>query len=95
MGREDEARRLLARLRRSDCDENAVEVENEMYDIMAIVEEERAAAVAGGDGYIAQLTKRDLLNTRRRVILTVWLQICQELCGIGVITVYGASERYW
>lgn len=28
---------------------------------------------------------------RKRVVLSVWLQIMQELTGIGVVTVYGTS----
>lgn len=87
MGREDEARRLLARLRTDDLDEEAVEVENELYDIMSVVEQERKNASSGSDSYWAMLTRSDLYHTRRRVILTVWLQIAQELVGIGVITV--------
>lgn len=30
-------------------------------------------------------------EVRWRVVLSVWLQIMQELVGIGVITVYGRS----
>lgn len=34
------------------------------------------------------------VELRKRVVLSVWLQIMQELTGIGVVTVYGMSPLY-
>lgn len=48
---------------------------------------------AENNSYIRMLFPRtkSQRELRRRVVLSVWLQIMQELVGIGVITVYGKA----
>ncbi|EST08802.1 General substrate transporter [Kalmanozyma brasiliensis GHG001] len=87
MGRVDEARRILSRLREQD-----VEVERELQEILAVARVERVRQGNGEDGFLHMLWTSDgKLHIRRRIILVVWLQILQELAGIGVITVYAPT----
>lgn len=45
----------------------------------------------GTTTYWSMLFKNDPLHLRRRTWLIIWLQIMQELVGIGVITVYAPT----
>lgn len=86
MGREDEARYILIRLRGTTGDD-LVRAEAEFRDIQAIAEME--STVAHGNSYLAMLFgyKSGDLHIARRVQLAVWLQIMQEWVGIAGVTV--------
>ncbi|KAL9615365.1 MAG: hypothetical protein Q9167_000193 [Letrouitia subvulpina] len=84
MGREDEARNVLKATRDSD-------VEYELKGIKKVVKYE--LETSGANHYAAMLWPKDKYSRqlRWRVFLAVWLQIMQELVGIGVITVYAVD----
>jgi hypothetical protein len=82
MNRKEEALEILAALR-GDGDINHPEVQREYNDIIEAIEIEHEGEI----GYL-EMFKKDPLNIARRVHLSVWLQIIQELTGIGVVTVY-------
>ncbi|KAL8964376.1 MAG: hypothetical protein Q9183_004494, partial [Haloplaca sp. 2 TL-2023] len=81
MGREEEARSVLKATREAD-------VEYELKGIKKVVKYE--LETSGANHYIAMLFPKDKYakQLRWRVFLAVWLQIMQQLVGIGVITVY-------
>lgn len=83
-GRTEEGLEILAALR-GDGDPNHPDVQKEYNDIVTAIKEEEEE---GEPGYLSMILKKDKLNIARRVHLSVWLQIIQELTGIGVITVY-------
>lgn len=92
MGRVDEARRMLARLRSTPYNENDLEVTRELQEILDVAKVERKRQENGEDGFIRMIvTSGGKLHIRRRIVLAVWLQILQELAGIGVITVYAPT----
>lgn len=92
MGRVDEARRILARLRSTPYNEQDPEVNRELDEILAVAKVERVRQENGEDGFIRMLvTSVGKMHIRRRIVLVVWLQILQELAGIGVITVYAPT----
>ena len=84
VGREDEARNVLKATRDSD-------VEYELKGIKQVVKFELETSTA--NHYWAMLFPKDKYarQLRWRVVLAVWLQIMQELVGIGVITVYAVD----
>ncbi|KAI7875883.1 general substrate transporter [Lichtheimia hyalospora FSU 10163] len=96
--RVDEAIHILAALRgNGDHDHPAVQQElQDIRDTLRLEEEQ-----GGQPSYWNMLFKYDEFNIPRRVHLSIWLQIIQELTGIGKITVYapesfansGFSER--
>ncbi|KAG0748442.1 hypothetical protein G6F23_001898 [Rhizopus arrhizus] len=96
-GRTEEGLKILAALR-GNGDPNHPDVQQEYNDIITSIKEEESE---GEPGYFSMLFHHDSLNIPRRVHLSIWLQIVQELTGIGVITVYaptvfqsaGFSER--
>ncbi|KAI8147134.1 general substrate transporter [Fennellomyces sp. T-0311] len=97
-GRTEEALHILAALR-GNGDENHPNVTREFEEIKeTLLLEEKEG---GEPNYWDMLFKYDEFNIPRRVHLSIWLQIIQELTGIGVITVYapesfansGFSER--
>ncbi|KAL2841960.1 general substrate transporter [Aspergillus pseudodeflectus] len=83
MGREQEARYILGRLRG-----DAVTAEAEFQDICNIAELEKTREF--NTSYIAMITGRGSgdLHIGRRVQLVVWLQIMQEWVGIAGVTIY-------
>lgn len=83
-GRTEEGLDILAALR-GGGDRDHPDVQKEYNDIVTNIKEE---AAEGEPGYLSMLFVKDKLNISRRVHLSVWLQIIQELTGIGVITVY-------
>ncbi|KAK5167443.1 uncharacterized protein LTR77_007142 [Saxophila tyrrhenica] len=101
VGREDEARFILGRLRGED--EGLADAE--FQDIKNVVKLERENSQRSS--YFAMLfgLKQGKLHTARRVQLVVWLQILQEWIGIAGITIYGpeiftlagigSSDRQW
>lgn len=84
MGREEESRNVLKATREAD-------VEHELKGIKKVVKYE--LETSGANHYAAMLFPKDKYSKqlRWRVFLAVWLQIMQELVGIGVITVYAVD----
>ncbi|KAL8667344.1 MAG: hypothetical protein Q9168_007283 [Polycauliona sp. 1 TL-2023] len=84
MGREEEARSVLKATRDTD-------VEYELKSIKKVVKYE--LETSGANHYAAMLFPKDKYSKqlRWRVVLAVWLQIMQELVGIGVVTVYAVD----
>ncbi|WVQ94445.1 hypothetical protein IAU59_001524 [Kwoniella sp. CBS 9459] len=97
VGREDDARQVLAILRTEDGDTNNDLVNEEMYSIMEVVDVERK--MESSNNYTAMIfgsrNKEDgggsKLHLPRRTWLVIGLQIWQELTGIGVVTVYAPT----
>ncbi|CDZ98692.1 general substrate transporter [Phaffia rhodozyma] len=89
MGREEEARHILAVCRTPDADEDDLKVSAELYEIMEVVEVERQSTHL--NSYWAMFFGSDSYHLKRRTWLIIWLQIMQELVGIGVITVYAPT----
>lgn len=84
MGREDESRNVLKATREGD-------VEHELKGIKKVVKFELETSTS--NHYAAMIFPKDKYSRqlRWRVVLAVWLQIMQELVGIGVITVYAVD----
>ncbi|KAL4942310.1 hypothetical protein BDV06DRAFT_211969 [Aspergillus oleicola] len=84
MSRATEARDILRATRTGD-------IEAETRQIIENVQYERK--VASANQYTAMIFPKDKYSRglRWRVFLAVWLQIMQELVGIGVITVYAVD----
>ncbi|KAL8713242.1 MAG: hypothetical protein Q9220_002763 [cf. Caloplaca sp. 1 TL-2023] len=84
MGREEEARNVLKATRDTD-------IEYELKSIKKVVKYE--LETSGANHYAAMLFPKDKYSKqlRFRVFLAVWLQIMQELVGIGVVTVYAVD----
>ncbi|KAI0341180.1 general substrate transporter [Trametopsis cervina] len=91
MGRKDEAREILGRLRSDDGDPNSARAVAEYEDIVAAVALEKAHSKR--NTYMSMFFGRDDgdLRIARRVQLAVWLQIVQEWVGIAAITVYAPT----
>lgn len=87
VGRDDEARYVLRRLRGSS-EVDALRAEAEFHDIKNVVQHERETARS--NSYFSMLfgIGSGKLHTGRRVQLVVWLQIMQEWVGIAGVTVY-------
>lgn len=84
VGREEEATKVLQATRDGD-------VQYELKEIKKVVKFELETSTA--NHYWAMLFPKDKYSRglRWRVFLAVWLQIMQELVGIGVITVYAVD----
>ncbi|KFY47770.1 hypothetical protein V496_10462 [Pseudogymnoascus sp. VKM F-4515 (FW-2607)] len=92
MGREDEARWLLGRLR-GDSEADAIRAEAEFQDIRNSMTIEYNAKKTTSDSYFNIVTGRGFgkLHVGRRVQLVIWLQIMQEWVGIAGVTVYAPT----
>jgi len=90
VGRDEEARYILKRLRGSEG-EDAIRAEAEYQDIKNIVIHERQTARS--NSYFSMLfgIGSGKLHTGRRVQLVIWLQIMQEWVGIAGVTVYAPT----
>ena len=90
MGREEEARYILGRLR-GESGEDAGNAEAEFQDIRNIAELERKTSK--NQSYYAMLfgIGSGTLHTGRRVQLVIWLQIMQEWIGIAGVTIYAPT----
>jgi Sugar (and other) transporter len=86
VGREDEARYILGRLR-GNSPEDRIRADLEFRDILNIAEMEKS--ITHDHSYLAMLFgyKSGKLHLGRRVQLVVWLQIMQEWTGIAGVTV--------
>ncbi|TBU39941.1 general substrate transporter [Dichomitus squalens] len=91
MGRVDEARAILGRLRSEDGNIEAPQAQREYEDIAATVTLEKEHAKR--NSYISMFFgfHDGGLHIARRVQLSVWLQIVQEWVGIAAITVYAPT----
>ncbi|KAK2739396.1 hypothetical protein FQN55_009469 [Onygenales sp. PD_40] len=91
MGREDEARYILGRLRGDENEEDIARAEAEFIDIKNVAELEKT--VSHSNSYFAMFTGRGSgkLHLGRRVQLVVWLQIMQEWVGIAGVTIYAPT----
>lgn len=91
VGRDEESRYILRRLRGSEGDD-AVRAEAEFQDIKNSVIHERQTARS--NTYFSMLfgVGSGKLHTGRRVQLVIWLQIMQEWVGIAGVTVYVSRE---
>lgn len=78
--RDDEAIEILASLR-GDGDPNHPDVVQEVKEIREALRLEDSEG--GAPTYWNMLFRYDEQNIPRRVHLSIWLQIIQELCGIG------------
>ena len=90
VGREEEARYILGRLR-GETGEDMGKAEAEFQDVRNIAELERKTA--NRQSYIAMLfgLGSGKLHTGRRVQLVIWLQIMQEWIGIAGVTIYAPT----
>lgn len=90
MGRDEEARFILRRLRGSTGDD-AVRAEHEYNDIRNAVQHE--SKEMGKNSYFHMLfgIGSGELHTARRVQLVIWLQVIQEWVGIAGVTVYAPT----
>lgn len=87
VGREDEARWILGRLRGDATTADVKKAEAEMAEIRAVAEMEKQAVIP--TDYLSMLTGRGSgkLHIGRRVQLVIWLQIIQEWVGIAGVTI--------
>ncbi|EED18576.1 MFS monosaccharide transporter, putative [Talaromyces stipitatus ATCC 10500] len=91
VGREDEARYILSRLRGDSTSEERARADLEFREILNIAELEKS--MTHDHSYLAMLFgyKSGKLHLGRRVQLVVWLQIMQEWTGIAGVTVYAPT----
>lgn len=104
MGRNEEARYILGRLRGNTGEECEV-AEAEFQEIVASCELERANFRRQTYFHMLLGIGSGKLHTRRRVQLVIWLQIMQEWVGIAGVTIYaptifgiagiGPEKRQW
>ena len=90
VGREEEARYILGRLR-GETGADAGKAEAEFQDIRNIAELERKTA--SHSSYFSMLfgIGSGKLHTGRRVQLVIWLQIMQEWIGIAGVTIFAPT----
>ncbi|KAF1730029.1 Sugar transporter STL1 [Beauveria bassiana] len=104
VGREEEARFILGRLRGNEGEEGKA-AEAELQDIINIKNLENDTSEQQSYFHMFFGIGSGKLHTGRRVQLVIWLQILQEWIGIAGITIYGpqiftiagigASDRLW
>ncbi len=90
VGREDESRYVLERLR-EDGVQSTGKAEAEFQDVRNIVELERKNAKSQNYLYMLSGYKSGKLHIGRRVQLVIWLQIMQEWIGIAGVTIYSPT----
>ncbi|TVY68688.1 Sugar transporter STL1, partial [Lachnellula suecica] len=90
VGREEEARFILGRLR-GDEGQDKVLADAEFQDIINVAKLEKQAG--NRTSYWSMLTGQGSgdLHTGRRVQLVIWLQVMQEWVGIAGVTVYAPT----
>uniref|UniRef100_A0A093VI77 Sugar transporter STL1 n=1 Tax=Talaromyces marneffei PM1 TaxID=1077442 RepID=A0A093VI77_TALMA len=91
VGREDEARYILGRLRGNTTPEERARADLEFREILQTSELEKS--MTHDHSYLAMLFgyKSGKLHLGRRVQLVIWLQIMQEWTGIAGVTVYAPT----
>lgn len=90
VGREEEARFILERLRGTD-DENDGLTSGEFQDILNVNNLENDSSKQNSYFSMFFGIGSGKLHTARRVQLVIWLQILQEWIGIAGITIYGPT----
>jgi len=90
VGREDEARYILGRLR-GEKGADADKSETEFQDIRNVCASERKTAKQQNYFHMFFGIGSGKLHTGRRVQLVIWLQIMQEWIGIAGVTIYGPN----
>lgn len=90
VGREEEARYILGRLR-GETGEDMGKAEAEFQDIRNIAELERKTATRTSYWSMFTGIGSGKLHTGRRVQLVIWLQIMQEWIGIAGVTIYAPT----
>ncbi|KAI9756487.1 MAG: hypothetical protein M4579_003826 [Chaenotheca gracillima] len=90
VGREEEARYVLGRLR-GETGEDTGKAEAEFQDIRNIAELEKSTAHRNTYYHMLFGIGSGKLHTGRRVQLVVWLQIMQEWVGIAGVTIYAPT----
>jgi sugar porter (SP) family MFS transporter len=90
MGRRDEARYVLGRLR-GDIGADKDRAEIEFQDIVNSCELERKELANQSYGHMLFGVGSGKLHTGRRVQLVIWLQIMQEWVGIAGVTIYAPT----
>lgn len=90
VGREEEARYILGRLR-GETGEDLGRAEAEFQDIRNICELERKTATHSSYFSMFFGIGSGKLHTGRRVQLVIWLQIMQEWIGIAGVTIYAPT----
>jgi MFS family permease len=90
VGREDEARYILGRLRGTEG-EGALAAEAEAQEIKEVARQQVTNAIP--TDYFAMVTGRGTgaLHIGRRVQLVIWLQIIQQWVGIAGVTIYAPT----
>ena len=85
VGREEEARYILGRLR-GDSVEDVATADAEYFDILNVSKLEKE--ITHSNSYFSMLTGKGSgkLHIGRRVQLVIWLQIMQEWVGIAGVT---------
>jgi hypothetical protein len=86
VGRQDEARYILGRLR-GESGEDAQKADSEFEEIRAVATLELSDKMP--TSYTSMLLGR--LHIGRRVQLVIWLQIIQEWVGIAGVTICGSG----
>ena len=92
VGREDEARYILGRLR-GESGDDAIKTEAEFQDIRNICDLERKTAKQQNYFHMFFGIGSGKLHTGRRVQLVVWLQIMQEWIGIAGASSHVSNSR--
>lgn len=92
VGRQDEARYILGRLR-GESGEDAQKADSEYEEIRAVAALELSDKIP--TSYISMLLGRGQksLHIGRRVQLVIWLQIIQEWVGIAGVTICESGDR--
>ncbi|KAJ3481093.1 hypothetical protein NLI96_g7901 [Meripilus lineatus] len=91
VGRNEEARTILGRLRSEDGDPEAPQAVAEYEDIVAVVALEKEHSKRNTYFSMFFGLHDGNLHIARRVQLSIWLQIIQEWVGIAAITVYAPT----
>jgi sugar porter (SP) family MFS transporter len=91
VGREDEARYILSRLRGNSTVEEKEKTEAEFNDIVNSCEIERKNFKRQTYFHMLFGIGTGKLHTGRRVQLVIWLQIMQEWVGIAGVTIYAPT----
>ncbi|KAH9810557.1 hypothetical protein DFH28DRAFT_1131953 [Melampsora americana] len=86
VGEVDKARHILNLTRSNGAVDVEREIELELEGIIAVAANEQLNV--SKPTYWSMIAKQDSQHLRRRTWLVIWLQILQELVGIGVVTVY-------
>ncbi|KAJ9098325.1 hypothetical protein QFC19_006449 [Naganishia cerealis] len=91
VGREEEGRYILGRLRGEQKTDGLGRAETEFQEICQVVQLERESSYVNSYWKMFFGIGSGKLHIGRRVQLVIWLQILQEWIGIAGITIYGPT----